>query len=306
MKTNILKKNEKQLDKEIRKRKLEDPDLLKSLSNILKKKRGHVFKMPAPNTPVIVFMSGGIDTITIIAILMEEFGLQVYPVYFDLGFPQSKYDKKSVFFFTDYYLKKYPKLFHSPMEISLTFPAKQMAKHILPNSGNIFIDKSINHRRGVPFSPAIFAYNAVHYAISLREGKSIEVNTIFGGILPSNIDWYSYESLTTHRSINLDICVSLNDYSWQYTSLPIEKELGFNLQKQDLISWGHKYGLPLEKTRTCNVKREHQCGVCDICIVRKKAFKLAKVKDNTFYLFKKPLLERVRYRVKRHLPWLLK
>lgn len=291
--------SKKSIERIIRKRELEDLKVLKQIEKILIEKRGHIFKMPKAGTPVISFMSGGLDTTVVTAMLMEEFRLQVYPLYFNRNYPHSHLHKASVDHFADIFSKRYPKLFHNPYQLTLSFPASELADHLLPNCGDVYLNKALDQRRGIPFSPATFAHNTVHYALYLNETKGTKITTIFGGVLPSNIDLYSYESLTSHRAITLELCTGLKDFSWQFTSLPLEKELGFSLNKKDLVAWGHAHNLLLEKTRTCHINGKYHCGECITCYVRKEAFRKANVPDKTIYNMPESLVTTIRKKANR-------
>jgi len=67
----------------------EDLELLEILERILIRKRGYVIKIPPRGSNVVACMSGGLDSTINLAILMEEFGLKVYPFFINRG--QSAY-----------------------------------------------------------------------------------------------------------------------------------------------------------------------------------------------------------------------
>lgn len=299
MKRDIQTKNDLELHGILKSSPLEDLTILKKVENILTKKRGYVFKIPSKNTPVISFMSGGLDSTVVTAMLMEKYKLEVFPIFFNRHLIHSRYDRVSVDFFTQFFFERYGSLFHKPIEIDIEYPPKGLAEYLLPNSGHIFLNKKLNHRRGIPGLISIYAQLAVLYAFYLKEQKSINVKTIIGATLPTNIDWFSYESLTTHRTINLEVCTSLKDFSWQFTSLPIEKEMGLHLKKRDLIRWGFENNIPLEKTRTCNSGHKFHCGTCDVCEVRKEEFQLAEVEDKTAYHPPNEFLNKVVEKIKK-------
>lgn len=276
----------KKIEKILLERELEDLGVLKTVEKILLSKRGYVFKMPKPGTPVISLMSGGLDTTVVTAILMEEFKLRVYPVYFNREIEHSKMAIKATFFFSKIFSKAYPNLFHHPKVLSLTFPPKEISEIIFStDSPETKIKKGSNQRRGIPFQPALYAYNSLLYTHYLKEIEKIKIRDIFGAWIPSNTDWYAYETLTSLREIMFDICSMTKDYSWQYTSLPMEKELGFFYDKDYFIRWAYERGIPLEKTRSsCRSRLPVHCGSCLLCSVRREAFKKAGVPDRTLYV----------------------
>jgi len=119
------------------------------------------------------------------------------------------------------------------------------------------------------------------YAYSLKS-QGVELSTIFGAAVVSDTLFHS--SLTWTRITNLAVCQFLNNYNWQILSLAIEKELGNSYDKDVLISYCDKIGLPLEHTRTCTNSNEVQCGNCVCCYDRRRCFKEARVEDKTVYL----------------------
>lgn len=300
----MLKKlSKREIANILKTKELEDPNLIREIEILLRQKRGYVFKMPKPGTPIISLMSGGLDTTVVSAILMEEFNLQVYPVYFDRNITHSKRTKKSVKYFVAYFKKTYPKLFNDLQTLTLDIPAKEISLPLLKNSGKVKVKKNSEQRRGITFQPSVYAYNCVLYALYLEENKGVKIRDIFGSWLPISSDWYAYETLTALREIMFSICLMTRDFSWQFTSLPIEKELGFYFDKDHLISWGSKHSIPLEKTWTCSHSGGMwQCGECDICQPRREAFLKAGIQDKTQYLSeKRQLIRRLKRRAKKFL-----
>ncbi len=275
---------DKQIIKELADRELEDLDLLKNTEEMLFKKRGYTFKMPPPKTPVISLMSGGLDTTIVTAILLEEFKLTVYPVYFDRYIENSKRAKKSVDFFSDYFKQKYSRLFKPLQKLDLKFPPPQIEEIIfLTDAGNSKVKKHSNQRRGIPFQPSLYIYNSLIYAYYLSETQNVQIKTIFGSWLKSNGLWHAYETLTALRLLMLEICIMTKNFEWQFSALPIEKELGLFYDKDFLIRWGYQHKLPLEKTWTCFHGKPVQCGQCSTCLDRRHSFLTAKIIDKTRY-----------------------
>ena len=84
---------------ELKKRDLEEPDLIKLIEKYLKAKRGIVITLPKPNTPVILLLSGGLDSTVVWAYLMDVFKLQVYPVFLRRGQKRVRFEEESVDYF---------------------------------------------------------------------------------------------------------------------------------------------------------------------------------------------------------------
>lgn len=56
------------------------------------------------------------------------------------------------------------------------------------------------------------------------------------------------------------------------------------LMKREIVEFGKKYNSPIELSWSCYNAKEHHCGECGPCYMRKKAFERANVEDPTTYL----------------------
>jgi len=252
----------------------EDLELINLIETFFIKKRGYVVKMPPPGTPVCVCMSGGMDSVSTIAVLMDYYKLKIYPFFINRGQSNLKWEKESIYFYDKLFAKRYPKLFNKTFEIEVDIPSKSYKK-------NIVAELKDNHI-GYPARNSIIFLSGAEYAYSLKK-EGIEIQTIFGATVVSDSLFHS--SLTWTRVTNLSICQFLNDYRWQMMSLAIEKELGNSYDKDVLINYCKKINIPLEYTRTCVGNTEKQCGKCICCYDRRRCFKEANVEDKTDYLF---------------------
>ena len=58
-----------------------------------------------------------------------------------------------------------------------------------------------------------------------------------------------------------------------------------NYDKDKIVELGTKLNVPMEKTFSCYISnKNNHCGKCEACILRKKAFYWANIKDKTIYL----------------------
>lgn len=293
------KLSRKEINKKIAINRINDTAVINRIEKILIHKRGFVFKMPKKGSAVIVLMSGGLDTTVVASILLEEYGLQIYPLFINRKLPHEKNIKKSLTFFSDLFRRQYPGKFHDIFEMKFTIPPAEVKDVILSKENDII---KYQNRKGVPLQPSFYANYGVYYAKYLEEVSGIKVRTIVGAWLPSNSEWYGYESFQSLRATMVNLCCMDDDYSWQFTSLPMERDLGYFFDKDELVRVGTKHRLPLEKTWTCYKGERLHCGTCPPCSTRIKAFHSAGVHDNTSYGDGLTEAERIKKYIKMILP----
>lgn len=277
-----------------------DIAVIGGIEKMLIRKRGYVFKMPKKGSPVIVLMSGGLDTTVVIGMLLRGFTADVYPLFINRQLPHEKKVKESIRYFSQYFRKMYPRRFHEVFEMQLSSPPKEVS-HILLQKENDIIMHQI--RKGVPLQPSLYAHYGVYYAKYLEEVEHVKIRTIIGGWLPSNSEWYGYESFQSLRSIMFNICCVDNDFSWQFTSLPMEKAIGFYFDKDMLVKIGSGMHLPLEKTWTCYRGGRIHCGTCPPCATRMRAFAAAGVADVTKYGDGVTVNQKIKNHIKKIIRW---
>ncbi|MBI5018897.1 7-cyano-7-deazaguanine synthase [Candidatus Gottesmanbacteria bacterium] len=287
------------INKRIAANRINDRAVINRIEKILIHKRGYVFNMPKKRSPVIVLMSGGLDTTVVASILLKEYGLQVYPLFINRMLPHEKRIKKSLAFFSAYFRRQYPGQFHDIFEMKFTVPPAEVKDVILRKENDVI---KYQNRKGVPLQPSFYANYGVYYAKYLEEVNGVNVRTIVGAWLPSNSEWYGYESFQSLRAIMLNLCCMDDDFSWQFTSLPMEKELGYFFDKDELVRIGTAHRLPLEKTWTCYKGERLHCGTCPPCSTRMKAFHNAGIHDNTAYGDGLTEAERIKKYIKMILP----
>lgn len=258
----------------------ENLPILKSVEDIFLNIRNYIIKMPEPGSPVVACFSGGMDTVANVAILMEEFGLNVYPYFINRGQSNYKWEKEAVDFFNNYYTKRYPKLYNKYVEIQLDTPPK-FYKNNLRWTKNLNDDPDIRKKVAYPARNPIIGLTGMEYAYSMQS-NGIFPKTIFSVHTADDPPYHS--ALTAIRLVNLLMCHITNDYNWQFISIPIEKELGNYYGKEVYVSWCGEHDIPLEKSRSCYSNEVSHCGICyPACINRREAFKKAGLKDKTIY-----------------------
>ena len=61
------------------------------------------------------------------------------------------------------------------------------------------------------------------------------------------------------------------------------KAPAIDLNKDEIVKLGDEIKAPMELSYSCYTGHEKHCGVCESCMRRKRAFKLADVKDPSEY-----------------------
>lgn len=277
----------------------EDPYVFEKMTEILKSKRGYSSRMPSKNSPVILDISGGLDSIVLWYILMEKYQLQVYPLHFESNFIFSG-QKKSITYFTNFFKKKCSNYFHHPKFVKLpnqyilSNPLTTESKKSMFLNRPSLIAKNLyvftkTGQKGIIFHNstrlAYFVISSHEYALWLKEA-GIKVNTFFLGIMPDDGLTTRESTLTIIRSLNTYLCTLLADWQWQIAT-PMDKDLKLFLTKKNLVEIAKKHLIPIEKTWSCNnINLFWQCGICKGCLGRKLAFKQAGVEDYTPYMIR--------------------
>jgi 7-cyano-7-deazaguanine synthase in queuosine biosynthesis len=259
----------------------EDLNVLDSLDKILKDRRGYIVKLPSPNTPVLACMSGGLDSIANLVILLEALKVKVYPFFINRGQTNYKWEKQAVEFYDKFFLKKYPDLYTPCLTIDVEIPSKEYKSDLIKTKC-LNDNPKLRSRASYPARNPIIFLIGMEYGYSLQH-KGVVPKTIFGSMHTADNAFHS--SLTSIRSQNITMCTITGDWDWQFISIPIEREINNYYGKSKIVKFANEHGIPLEHTRSCTKGEEIQCGLCTMaCMDRRKAFKEAGVEDKTVYL----------------------
>lgn len=289
----LQKKSKREINKILKTKKGEDFEVIKDLEKILIKKRGYAFKMPKPKSYVVLLLSGGLDSIMVWAYLLKELRLKVLPINFSQNkkfLSMSKAELRSINYFSKKFKKEFPSLFLKPIFLD-GFSARSQIRKKFKNSSKIskkFIFENLDQYDNSPLENismmSSLATSAAFYAQFFYAENLIKINTIFCGVMPRDGETMKSQTFTAIRASMLNLCVNTNDYSWQFSALPIEKEAGFFNKKHEFIEWFEKNGFKINKTWSCNSgKNLVHCGHCYSCYSRKENIKKAGLIDKTFY-----------------------
>lgn len=274
--------NLKSLNYKIENKINEDLILLESLNKTILANRKYIIKMPAEGEAVVVCLSGGLDSVVNIAILMKEYNLKVFPFFINRGQSNYKYEKESADFFNQYFKSNFPNNYNDYMEIEVMTPGVQY-KDLLRDAKKMVDDIPFRHNVSYPARNPIIFLTGMEYAYSLMS-KGIIIKNIFASYVASDSSFHC--GLTNTRLMNILMCQIMHDWDWQFISLPTELELGNYFDKDVLIKWGYENHIPIHKTRTCVKKLDIECGDCPTCWDRRRSFKEAGVPDATVYKYK--------------------
>jgi len=284
MKTLLPTKSKSAIRKELKKRKYENLELVETIEKYLKKKRGYVFKMPKRGSPVILLLSGGLDSVVVWKLLMDTYHLHVYP-FVNKSSPQ---EYRSVAFFS----KQFQSLryFHEPFFADDLLSNKGFATLMRTNRihpqqllANLLPDGTVK-MPSIKSIQSILPYFAAAYAQLLQYSHNIICRTILCGITSLDGEVVPSQTLASIRCTNLSLCLVNADHEWQYASLLFEPELYHSLSKDQSVALGRDMGLPLDKTWSCHLRTRKHCGECIACIYRKMAFMKSHTLDTTTYL----------------------
>lgn len=274
-------------------REFEDVELINDIERIFLKKRGYVFKMPKPGTPVILLLSGGLDSIAIWFLLLKKYRLNVYPLTLSRkpwNFLNGQ--QRSLHYYSKIFKKQFPKLFHESFVVrhhAAYFYFSKLLGHLKKTNklSPFFILEKIREKNRISMEvPGIMTQHALvglHYSDYLFAVDGTRITDFFVGVMPGDGFAIRSQSLTSIRTTLLDICVASQNFSLQFSSPPIEKELGMFHGKGSFISWATKNNLDLSHTHTCTESSFMHCGRCNVCKGRKSAFFNEKIKDTTIY-----------------------
>lgn len=290
----LPRKSAKRIREILSSKKLEELNVIDEIEANLKNRRGYVFHMPKKGSPVILLLSGGLDSVLICDILLRQYELEVYPIFLRRGQLRMGIEEKSVNFFTRYFKRKYPEKFHQPLKENAFIPPFKIRKTIT-DLGEKKVNEYSPQWLGIPVYTLSLVSIAVQYGYYLEIVKKIKSRTIFCGFMNTDGNRMKYETLTATRVAMQTICNLTDDWTWQFTSLALEKELNYFFGKKVLLTWADHYNVPVHKTFSCIDYSYFHCGECTFCLFRKQNFNEAGIEDKTFYLNSKgnSILKRV-------------
>lgn len=293
----------------LRKRKLENLSVIKQIEKTLLKQRGYIFRMPKRGSSVILLLSGGLDSIICWGILMEELGLHVYPLSFDLGEKRARKEEKSINYYSKFYQDRYNGLYHPPIRLSLggkniSIPMEEAIRKLHPEIiVNSFTGSDKLSDINVSFGTfLLLPVYAKLYAEFLRHTENLYIRNIFCAVTARDGFGVAHQTFTSLRSVMHYLCATSGDFSWQFTSVIFEKETGLYFDKSNLVQWARSHNISLGKTWSCYYSKRYQCGGsdCVACLARREAFTQVGMTDETVYksIADQALFQTINYKIR--------
>lgn len=249
---------------------------MSDFEKMLLDKRGYVSKYP-DNNIVVMIISGGLDSIATTARLIEEQGLEVYPLHIHRGQTNSIAENNSVDFFTKFFQDRYGEnKFHTPQKIVVNIPPTEFKHDILPYT----------KQKGHPMRDPIMHLVAVEYAVAISQRIHRDIKTIYCAIVPE--DYFPHSTLDGLRVNTLNTCINMGDWDWQISSPNMDPYLTDSFfGKAEEIKWTVDRNIPIGQTISCNDANEKTknlaCGICKSCFRRHSAFLSLGMQDPTEY-----------------------
>jgi 7-cyano-7-deazaguanine synthase len=273
MKVKIL---EKKIEEKLKTRKNEDLVLIRQIERFLLTKKSKIINLSQRNKEVILLSSSGLDSAAMTLFLIKKYGLKIHPLFINWGQPNLRAEEKSFDYISKYFTSNFPTNYFTAKKITLKIPPKEL---------------SIRRDYVIPVRNSYFVHAAVSYSHFLEKTKGEKIKTILLGSVSEDGTGCPDSTLTSLRTMNLNLCQNSADFSWQVSSLAIEKAIGNYLSKADLLNEVKDFGFQFEKTWSCFWRNDFHCGYCTSCWGRKKAFKKLKIKDKTKYLSQSVLIK---------------
>jgi len=221
----------------------------------------------------VVLLSGGIDSSTTLAIAKDS-GFEVYAISF-------RYGQRHVFEIeaAKKIAGKMDIKEHLIMDFDLSsFGGSALTDDIpVPKRDNV---ESIGKEIPVTYVPA---RNIIFLSLALGWVEVLSATDIFIGV--NAIDYSGYPDCRPEfieafeKAVNLGTKIGVEG-----SEIKIHTPL-ISLTKADIIKKGIELGVDFSLTHSCYDPDEkgHACGKCDSCLLRKKGFFDAGVKDPTVY-----------------------
>ncbi len=215
----------------------------------------------------LVLLSGGMDSAVTAAIAHKENDSLGF-IHFDYG-QRTEIKEREVFDkLSEYYkvekkfvikLDFFKELGHSSLvDKAMKIPENQLSEGKIPSTY-------------VPFRNGIF----LSYAVAIAD--AYKVKNIYIGAVEVDSSGYPDCRVDFFKYLNYAVKIGTASQDINILTPVIDK------RKSEIILIGKDLGVPFELTWSCYQNDDIACGVCDSCLLRKKAFEEAGLKDPIKY-----------------------
>ena len=212
----------------------------------------------------VVLLSGGIDSATTLFIAIEK-GYQCYPLIFDYG-------------------QRHRRELESAKRISRAAGCSEKVLKInFPWKGSSLLDKAMPLPKRRPLkkikripSTYVPARNTIFLSFAAGFAEAIGAEKIFIGV--TSVDYSGYPDCRKPFLSAFQSVLREGTRAAKKKRIAIEAPFLFK-RKAEIIKEGMRLKVPYEYTWSCYEGKSAPCGVCDSCIIRKKGFKEAGIKD---------------------------
>jgi 7-cyano-7-deazaguanine synthase len=214
----------------------------------------------------VVLLSGGLDSATTLYVAQKK-GYQTHCLIFDYG-QRHRREIRSA--------RQIARLAHCPATlIKISLPWKGSAlldkKMALPQKRRVF--------RRIP-STYVPARNTIFLSFALSYAEATAATRIFIGA--NAVDFSGYPDCRPKFYHAFNRLASLaTKCGIEHRAVKIEAPL-IGLKKSEIIRLGLKLSVPYQATWSCYKGERRPCGRCDSCLIRKKGFQEAGLKDPAF------------------------
>lgn len=220
----------------------------------------------------VVLLSGGIDSSTVLALVVNKMKYSANVITFDYG-QRNKFEIEAA--------KKLVKSFDVQNHIILKIDLNSIGGSAL-TSNMIDIPENRDIGKNIP-ATYVPARNMIFLSLAVAWAEVLNCQDIYYGA--NNIDYSGYPDCRPEfieafeKAVNLGTRAGVQKKTFKINSPLID------MTKAEIINLGFEFGVDYSLTFSCyNPDRKNRsCGKCDSCIIRKRAFSQTKIKDPTIY-----------------------
>ncbi|AVD85928.1 7-cyano-7-deazaguanine synthase [Pseudomonas sp. SWI44] len=208
----------------------------------------------------LVMLSGGADSATALASAVQSF--KTYAIFFDYGQRSADFELAAA--------RQIAREFDVSLETVDVTGLKRLFLGLTPEAVIPLGFKTSGGGGGVGNCPHGLFGIASTYCVSAG------INLLVSGLHKDDI-----AGLTNPSGYFRQWGVGISELQ----GVEFEFSLPFiEMEKSEILTMGHKLGVPFISTRSCSADGTQHCGICEPCIKRQKAFVASSLTDPTQYL----------------------